>query len=196
MNLIIASNNQHKIEEIKTILQGKFRQIYCLADFGIDCDPEETGKTFAENAAIKVKAVWEKVTTLPQRNDLALLADDTGLCVDALDGRPGVNSARYAGNHDNAANRRKLLLELDGVTNRSAHFESAVVLMYPDGTTVTACGRVDGYILQQEDGTNGFGYDCLFFCTELNKSFGTATAEEKNAISHRGRALQQLLTKI
>ena len=189
MNLLIASNNKHKIEEIKTILNGKFEQIFCLADLGIQCDPEETGVTFAENALIKAKAVGK-------RTDFAVLADDTGLCVDALGGQPGVNSARYAGNHDNVANRKKLLAELRGITNRAAHFESAVVLLYPDGTTVCASGRVDGFILEQEDGTNGFGYDSLFFCTELNKSFGVATAEEKNAISHRGRALQALLAKI
>lgn len=188
MNLLIASNNKHKIEEIKTILRGKFEKIFCLEDLDIECDPAETGKTFMENAMIKAQAV-AKLT------DLAVLADDTGLCVDALNGQPGVNSARYAGNHDNAANRKKLLAELGNETNRSAHFESAVVLMYPDGKFVQACGRVDGYILQREDGTNGFGYDSLFFCTELNKSFGTATADEKNTVSHRGRALQQLLEK-
>lgn len=189
MKLLIASNNKHKIQEIKTILCGKFEQILCLSDLEIKCDPEETGKTFAENALIKAKAVAK----LP---DTAILADDTGLCVDALNGQPGVNSARYAGNHDDAANRRKLLAELNGKANRTAHFESAVVLLYPNGNYVSACGRVDGYILQQENGANGFGYDSLFFCTELNKSFGTATAEEKNAVSHRGRALQQLLEKI
>ena len=189
MNLLIASNNKHKIEEIREILAGKFENIFCLADLGIVCDPEETGKTFLENATIKANAVGNIA-------NMAVLADDTGLCVDALGGKPGVNSARYAGNHDNAANRRKLLAELAGIKNRAAHFESAVVLLYPDGTTVHACGRVDGYILEQEDGTNGFGYDSLFFCTELNKSFGVATAEEKNALSHRGRALQALLAKI
>ena len=189
MKLLIASNNKHKIEEIQTILRGKFEEILSLADLGIECDPEETGQTFLENAMIKAKAVGAQPNT-------AVLADDTGLCVDALGGAPGVNSARYASDHDSAANRRKLLNELNGKTNRAAHFESAVVLLYPDGTTICASGRVDGYILEQEDGTNGFGYDSLFFSTELNKSFGVATAQEKNAISHRGRALQALLAKI
>ena len=189
MELLIASNNQHKIDEIKAILQGKFDQIYCLADLGIVCDPEENGATFLENALIKAKAV-RPYTNLP------ILADDTGLCVDALGGQPGIHSARYAGNHSHVENRQKLLRELEGKTDRSAHFETVVVLLYPNGKTITASGKACGRILQQEDGANGFGYDSVFFSTELNKSFGVASAEEKNAISHRGRALRNLLQQL
>lgn len=189
MELLIASNNTHKIEEIKTILKNKFEKIYCLKDLDIVCEPEENGTTFSENALIKATEV-AKYTNLP------VLADDTGLCVNALGGLPNVRSARYAGDHDHAKNRHKLLNDLRGKTDRTAYFETAVVLLYPDGQKVVANGKVFGHILEQEKGTNGFGYDSIFFCDELNKSFGDATADEKNEVSHRGRALQNLLEKL
>ena len=189
MKLLIASNNQHKIDEIKQILGNKFEQILSLSEAGIVCDPEENGKTFLDNALIKVRAV-AKLTDMP------VLGDDTGLCVDALNGVPGVHSARFAGDHDNAKNRAKLLYELQDETNRKAHFSTAVALMYPDGRLVTAEGRVDGEILHTEVGANGFGYDSLFYCNEIGKTFAEATAEEKNAVSHRGRALQKLAEKL
>ena len=189
MKLLIASNNQHKIDEIKQILGNKFEQILSLSEAGIVCNPEENGKTFLDNALIKVRAV-AKLTDMP------VLGDDTGLCVDALNGAPGVHSARFAGDHDNAKNRAKLLCELQDETNRKAHFSTAVALLYPDGRLVTAEGRVDGEILHAEVGTNGFGYDSLFYCNEIGKTFAEATAEEKNAVSHRGRALQKLAEKL
>lgn len=189
MKLLIASNNQHKIDEIKQILGNKFEQILSLSEAGIVCDPEENGKTFLDNALIKVRAV-AKLTDMP------VLGDDTGLCVDALNGAPGVHSARFAGDHDNAKNRAKLLYELQDETNRKAHFSTAVALLFPDGRLVTAEGRVDGEILHAEVGTNGFGYDTLFYCNEIGKTFAEATAEEKNAVSHRGRALQKLAEKL
>ncbi len=189
MKLLIASNNQHKIDEIKQIFGNKFEQILSLSEAGIVCDPEENGKTFLDNALIKVRAV-AKLTDMP------VLGDDTGLCVDALNGAPGVHSARFAGDHDNAKNRAKLLYELQDETNRKAHFSTAVALLYPDSRLVTAEGRVDGEILHTEVGANGFGYDSLFYCNEIGKTFAEATAEEKNAVSHRGRALQNLANKL
>ncbi len=189
MKLVIASNNVHKITEIKQILQGKFEEIYSLAEMGIDCDPEENGTNFLENALIKVNEI-AKYTTF------AVLGDDTGLCVEALNGAPGVMSARYAGDHDNAKNRKKLLQELGDKTNRNAYFETCVALRYPDGKIITESGKVYGKILTEERGIGGFGYDCLFFSTELNKTFGEATSEEKHSVSHRGRALRNLLEKL
>ncbi len=186
MNLIIASNNEHKIQEIKSILKGYFDTILSLKEADIDCDPIENGKTFAENALIKANEI-------AKHTDCAVLADDTGLCVNALNGEPGIMSARYAGNHDNAKNRAKLLKNLENVKDRSAHFCTAVVLRYPDGTVLTAKGKVYGIILEQEDGTNGFGYDSLFYCNELEKSFGLATEQEKNSVSHRAKALHNLI---
>ena len=189
MELLIASNNKHKIEEIKAVLKGKFDKITTLSDEGIICDPEETGKTFYDNALIKAQAI-------SRFTNKAILADDTGLCVKALNGRPGVHSARYANDHDSAANRRKVLRELQGITDRTAYFQSVVVLLYPDGKVITGEGRVDGYIIDDEKGENGFGYDCIFYSTELGKTFAQATTDEKLSVSHRSRALHDLLTKI
>ena len=196
MKLLIASNNKHKIEEIKAVLQGKFESITSLAEEGIVCDPDETGETFYENALIKAQAV-AKFT------DKVILADDTGLCVNALNGRPGVYSARYADKlpfgekgHDSAANRRKLLTELQGISDRTAYFQSVVVLLYPDGKIVTGQGRVDGRIVDEEIGANGFGYDCIFYSTELHKTFAEASTTEKLTVSHRSRALRDLLSKL
>lgn len=189
MKLIIASNNEHKIKEIKAILQGKFDAILSLKEAGIDCDPVENGASFLDNALIKINEIAKRTTC-------AVLADDTGLCVDALNGEPGVKSARYAGDHDSAKNRDKLLTNLTNASDRSAHFCTAVALRYPDGKIITAEGRVDGYILEKEDGANGFGYDSIFYCTELSKSFGASTEEEKNSVSHRARALGNLLNQL
>ena len=189
MKLLIASTNQHKIEEIKAVLSDRFDDISTLKDEGIDCDPEENGKTFLENALIKARAI-AKFT------DSAVLADDTGLCVTALNGSPGVRSARYAGNHDSAANRRKLLSELENATDRSAHFKTVVVLLYPDGKYLVGEGEVHGRIIEREQGSNGFGYDSIFYSDELGKTFAEATTAEKLSVSHRSRALKDLLQKL
>ncbi len=125
-----------------------------------------------------------------------VIADDTGLCVDALGGMPGVYSARYAGNHDNASNRKKLLHELENVKNRSAHFTTMIVRIDPGGKVTAYEGRAEGKILTEEDGSNGFGYDSIFFSDELGKSFGTASSEEKNLVSHRGKAIAKLKTDL
>lgn len=188
--LLIASNNAHKIAEIKQILNGCFYKIISLKEADINCAPEETGETFYENALIKANAVAGSA------RGCAVLADDTGLCVNALNGEPGVYSARYGGDHDSAKNRKKLLEDLQQKSDRSAYFQTAVVLRYPDGTLFAADGRVDGRILEAETGDNGFGYDCIFFCDELGKSFGNASEAEKNAVSHRSRALRNLLNKL
>jgi XTP/dITP diphosphohydrolase len=124
------------------------------------------------------------------------LADDSGLCVDALGGAPGVYSARYCGYHgSDAENRAVLLKNLQGVKDRSAHFTSAIALVYPDGRELTAEGYTYGRILEEENGDGGFGYDCLFFSEDLEKTFGVASSEEKNGVSHRFRALQAMLKK-
>lgn len=163
--------------------------ILSLAEANINCDPEENGTTFMQNALIKVNEVAKHTTH-------AVIADDTGLCVNTLNGAPGVKSARYAGNHDNAKNRDKLLHELINKTDKSAYFATAVALRYPNGEIITAEGSVEGYIISQEKGSNGFGYDSIFYCTDLGKTFGEASEEEKNSVSHRARALNNLLSKI
>lgn len=187
MKLAIATNNQHKLQEIRAILGDSFEELLSLKDLGIDIDVEETGSTLEENALIKARAILAL-------SGIATLADDTGLMVDALNGAPGVYSARYAGEeHDDAKNRALLLKNLDGVKDRSAHFATVIALCYPDGKTLTASGRVNGEILLSERGTEGFGYDSLFFSTELGKTFAEATQAEKNSVSHRGRALRAML---
>lgn len=190
MLLALATNNQHKIFEIRRILGDYFSELKTLRELNIDVDVEETGVTLEENALIKARAI-AKLTGLPS------LADDTGLMVDALGGAPGVYSARYAGpDHNDAANRALLLKNLGDESNRAAHFGTCVALCYPDGSYVLGKGRVDGTILFEERGTNGFGYDSLFFSTELGKTFAEADADEKNTVSHRARALRDLVSKL
>lgn len=187
MKLAIATNNQHKLQEIRAILGDSFEELLSLKDLGIDVDVEETGTTLEENALVKARAILAL-------SGIATLADDTGLMVDVLNGAPGVYSARYAGEeHNDAKNRALLLKNLDGVKDRSAHFATVIALCYPDGKTLTASGRVNGEILLSERGTEGFGYDSLFFSTELGKTFAEATQAEKNSVSHRGRALRAML---
>lgn len=187
MKLAIATNNAHKLEEIRAILGDSFDQLLSLKDLGIDVDVEETGATLEENALIKARAILSLA-------NIPTLADDTGLMVDALDGAPGVYSARYAGDeHDDAKNRALLLENLKEQSNRNAHFATVIALCYPDGKTLTATGRVDGVILDEERGTEGFGYDSLFYSHELGKTFAEASQAEKNTVSHRARALRAML---
>ena len=187
--LILASNNKHKIKEFKEVLSDY--EILSLNDIGYFNDIVEDGETFFDNALIKVKEIHNY---LKEKNiEADVVADDSGLCVDYLNGAPGVYSARYAGEHGNEAkNRAKLLKELENVENRNAHFTCCLVYMYADGKYFSVEGRTEGEILTEEVGNNGFGYDCLFYSEDLQKSFGEATSEEKNIVSHRGRAIKNL----
>ncbi len=183
--LVVASGNAHKLREIAEIFTDF--EVVSQKQMGFDLEVEETGKTFLENATLKATAVANAL-------GLPALADDSGLCVDALDGEPGVYSARYAGGHgDDQRNRDLLLANLAGKADRRAHFTCALALVYPDGKTLVAEGKTYGEILEREEGNGGFGYDCIFKSEDLGKSFGLATAEEKNKVSHRFRALQKLL---
>lgn len=185
MKIAIATNNRKKLAEIRTVLGGFFEEMYSLDDLGISVEIEETGSTLTENALIKARAILGMT-------GLASLADDSGLMCDALDGAPGVYSARYAGEgHDDKANNALLLENLAG-KDRSAHFCSVIALCLPDGREFTAEGRVDGVILDAERGEGGFGYDPLFFSPELGKTFAEASPDEKNSVSHRGRALRNM----
>lgn len=189
MKLIIASNNKHKIVEIKEILGDTFGEILSQGEAGFLGEADETGVTFSENSYIKAKEIAD---VFP---DCAVLADDSGLEVDYLGGAPGVNSARYCGVHGNdKANNDKLLSELEGVKERSARFVCAITLILPDGKVLTTEGKTEGDITLSPEGEGGFGYDCIFLSRELNKTFGVATDKEKNSVSHRGRALRTLAT--
>ncbi len=192
MELVIASNNQNKIREIKQIIGDKFTKIYSLKELGIDVDVEETGATFFENSLIKAKAITE-ITGKPS------LADDSGLVVDVLGGAPGVYSARFAGEPCNDENNNdKLLKLLEGFNyeEKTARFVSVVTLYYPNGEYVFAEGSVEGHVLSERVGDGGFGYDPLFYCDKLQKTFGVASQEEKNMVSHRANALNNLRKKL
>lgn len=182
--IIVASSNKGKIKEIHELIGDKFN-VVSMKDAGIYLEVEENGTTFEENALIKAKAIYN-ICQEP------VISDDSGLIVDALGGEPGVHSARYAGNeHNDVANNAKLLKNLEGVSDRKARFCSVVV--YYDGTrTEIAKGFAEGKIAEAPHGDNGFGYDPLFISDELGKTFGEATDKEKNAISHRARALRAL----
>lgn len=184
--IVAATTNAGKLVEMQSIL--KDYEIVSSADVGFTADVEETGTTFVENALLKARTVC-------QATGLPALGDDSGLCVDALDGAPGIYSARYSG-QGMVANRKLLLKNLQGQNNRKAHFNCAVALVFPDGREYTAEGQTHGVITTEENGQNGFGYDCLFFSDDLSKTFGNAMPEEKNRVSHRGRALQNLLLKL
>jgi XTP/dITP diphosphohydrolase len=193
MRLIIASNNKNKIEEIRQILGERFSEILSLREAGVELDTIEDADSFLGNAR---KKALEALALLPSD---AVLADDSGLCVDALGGAPGVFSARYAGEgHDDALNRKKLLEALDGVPEgeRGAHFACAMVLAQGKKSIVEAVGRVNGSILFEERGENGFGYDSLFYYAPFEQSFAEISAERKNAVSHRSNALMLLLAAL
>ena len=190
MELIIASNNQHKLTEIKAILGGMFDSILSLREAGIEHETVEDGLTFMENAEKKAREI-------AQLSGKCALADDSGLCVDALDGAPGIYSARFSGVHgDDAANNRLLLEKLDGVSDRSAHYVCAIALVRPDGSCVRAEGYMHGQIALEPKGENGFGYDPLFFLPEQGATAAQLRPQEKNAISHRYKALQKLLEQL
>lgn len=190
MKLIIASNNAHKVAEIKAILGPFFSEMLTLKEAGINIDVVEDGTTFEENA---VKKAVEILAAAPFVD--AAISDDSGLMVDALDGAPGVYSARFADEgHDDEANNKKLVDLLKNVEyeKRTARFVSAVALARKNVPVLTAIGTVEGKILNEKRGDNGFGYDPLFYYEPLKKTFAELSADEKNSLSHRKNALSAL----
>lgn len=191
MEIVIASRNQHKIGELEALLSKYVEGVRLLSldDAGIAGEIEEDGATFAENALIKARAAAAagKIG----------VGDDSGLCVNALDGAPGIFSARFAGEHGNdAANNERLLRELSDKTDRSAAFVCAIACVFPDGTEFVVEGRAEGKILHRASGKNGFGYDPLFYYEPLEKTFAELSAEEKNQISHRAHAVEAFAAKL
>ena len=193
MKLIIASNNAHKIEEIKKILSGKFDQILSLKEASVTHETVEDGATFMENSLKKAREIV-------QITGCAALADDSGICAHALDGAPGIYSARYAGENvtqsKDEANYRLLLKNLEDKDDRSAHFTCAMSLVYPDGREVLAEGYMYGNIVDTPSGSGGFGYDPIFVPDGKKCTVAELSDDEKNAISHRANALKILLEKI
>ena len=190
MKLVLASQNKKKLVEMNDILSSLGIEVCSQADAGVDLEPEETGTTFEENSLIKAKAVMEA-------SGLPAIADDSGLCVDALRGAPGVYSARYVGEDLSDEGRYRLLLEnMQGQMPRTAQFVSVITCCFPNGDVLTARGECSGTIAFAPMGEGGFGYDPVFFVPPLKKTFAQLSPEEKNAVSHRGKALKLFQEKL
>ena len=190
MKLVLASKNAKKLKEMNEILSGMGVEVCSQADIGVDVDVEETGASFEENSMLKAKAVMEA-------SGLPAIADDSGLCVDALNGAPGVYSARYGGEGlDDAGRYRMLLANMPKGQPRTAKFVSVITCCFPNGDVLTARGECPGAIAFAAMGEGGFGYDPVFFLPKLKKTFAQLAPEEKNAVSHRGKALEAFQVKL
>ena len=185
--IVLASNNVHKVKEIKEILNNY--DILTMNDISFYDDIVEDGETFLDNALIKAKAISKYIKEKGLNYDV--IADDSGLCCNGLDGDPGVYSARYAGNHDDKANRNKIIEELKD-KDKSAYFVCCMVLYHPDDTYSSYEGTTSGIIISEERGKTDFGYDCIFLSDDLGVTFGEASDDDKNNVSHRKRALEKL----
>lgn len=185
MDIVIASNNKNKIREFKKIFENTNFNVLSIAEVGIDLDVEETGKTFEENALIKAKTFSEAL-------NMPAIADDSGLCVDALDGAPGVYSARFAGDgHDDLKNNEKLMRLMKDKENRKARYVCAICFYNQNGKYIVVSDVCEGLITDEPKGNNGFGYDPYFYVSEFNKTMAELTLDEKNTISHRSKALEK-----
>ena len=187
---VLASNNPGKLKEMAAILEHMNIEVVMPSYLGLNVEVEETGETFAENAMLKARAVCEAA-------NMPAIADDSGLCVNALGGGPGVYTARYGGEDLTEQQRYMLLLSsLRGQTDRAAHFTSAIACVFPNGDSIVAEGRCDGNIAFAPMGTDGFGYDPVFLVPELRRTFAQMTMSEKAAVSHRGKALAAFAEKL
>ena len=184
MRFVLASQNQHKLVEMRSILSAHGVEVVLQSELGLRVEVEETGSTFAENAMLKAKAVMAA-------SGLPAIADDSGVCVGALNGAPGVYSARYGGPELDDVGRYRLLLEnMRGARDRTAHFTSAIACVFPNDDAIEAEGICPGMIAYAPQGDGGFGYDPVFFLPQLRKTYAQLTPEEKAAVSHRGKALE------
>lgn len=186
MKFVIATGNPGKVKDFNLILSLMGHEAVSLKEMGIECDIEETGETFKENSYIKAKAIYDMIK-------LPTIADDSGLCVDALHGAPGVYSARYGGEGlDDHGRCLKLLEEMKDEKNRKAWFKSAICCILSDDIKIEVEGECEGTLLYEVTGENGFGYDPLFYVEKFKKTFGEVSKEEKNEISHRRKAMDKL----
>ena len=185
--VVIATKNKGKAKDFEALFTPLGYEVVTMFDVAPDMEIEETGTTFEENAVLKAETLSKALGTI-------VIADDSGLAVDALDGAPGVYSARYAGDHDDEANIVKVLENLNGLPKekRTARFMCALAIAGPELETTTVFGSCEGVILEEKRGTNGFGYDPIFFVPALNRAMAELTPEEKGAISHRGNAIRKL----
>ncbi len=191
VSLVLCTTNQGKLRDFRLLFEGSGVRIELPSDHGVALDVEETGETFTDNALLKARAY---AAALPGK---AVLADDSGLVVEALAGEPGVRSARYAGEPcDDRANNRLVLRRMEGVGDRRAAFVVVLALVRPDGGETVVEGRCEGTVAFEERGANGFGYDAIFWRDDLGATFGEASPAEKNARSHRAAAVRALLARL
>lgn len=199
MKVIVATGNKDKVKEIREILRDMDAGVVTMKEAGFFAEPEEDGSTFLENAVIKAKAVAREAAKDEVWKDAIVMADDSGLVIDALNGEPGIYSARYLG-HDTSYRMKNadLIRRLDGVPDegRSARFVCAVAAVCPDGKVLTAEGVMEGRIGYEERGENGFGYDPIFYLPEFGCTSAQLSLEDKNRISHRGKALRAMREKL
>ena len=187
---LLATTNQGKLRELRELLMPLGLELVSPSDLGLTLDVEETGATFEDNARLKARAYCAAA-------GIPAIADDSGLCVDAMGGAPGVYSARFGGEHLNPHEHNIYLLgRLDGVTDRTAQFRCAIVCAFPNGDELTAQGELRGAIAMRSVGEHGFGYDPIFDLPQLGKSLAELSSEEKHAISHRGNALREFVAKL
>ncbi|RKJ43030.1 XTP/dITP diphosphatase [bacterium 1XD8-76] len=199
MRVIVATGNKDKVKEIKEILSDMDALVVTMKDAGVSAEPEEDGATFLENAVIKAKAVAEKAAKSSDWKDAVVMADDSGLVIDALNGEPGIYSARYMGHDTSYREKNANLIErMDNVPEeeRSARFVCAVAAVCPGGKILTAEAAMEGRIAYEERGQGGFGYDPIFYLPEFDRTSAELSPEEKNSISHRGKALRMMREKL
>lgn len=189
--VVIATKNKGKAKDFEAIFKPLHYEVVTMLDIASDMEIEETGTTFEENAILKAEALSQALGKL-------VIADDSGLAIDALGGEPGVFSARYAGDHDDEANIQKVLEKMQGIPDeeRTARFVCAIAISGPNIETRTFLGACEGRILHEKRGTNGFGYDPIFYVPELGRTMAELTPEEKGAISHRGNAIRKLTEEL
>ena len=187
--IVVATKNKGKLKEIKEIFKDMPYNFVSMEEMGIDVEIDEDADTFLGNAT-------KKATEIMKLCGEITMADDSGLCVDALNGAPGVYSARYSNTGNDLDNNLLLLKNMEGVENRAAHFTCAMVVAFPDGKIISHEGEFHGTIDFEMKGTGGFGYDCLFYLPEYNKTSAQITAEEKNSLSHRAMALKGIKEKL
>jgi len=195
MRIVFATNNQGKIREIKEILKDCSAEVFTLADLGIRSDPEENGETFAENARIKVMDVYRQLKVTGQEKETIVMADDSGLCIDYLNGEPGVRSARFMGHDTSYTEKNQAILDLlkdVPAEKRGAAFVCHICAVTPEGRFYDAESRMEGAIASRSEGNEGFGYDPIFYVPEYGKVSGLLTQEEKNRVSHRGKVLRKM----
>lgn len=189
MKLVLSTDNKNKIKEIKNLLEDLDIEVLGKSDIGADFEVEENGETLYDNALLKAKAISDKT-------DDYVLADDTGLFVNSLNGEPGVHSARYASEHNDKLNREKLLKNLLNCEDRSAYFKTQLILIDKNKNIIPLEGVCEGEIIKEERGENGFGYDSIFMPNGYKETFAEMSLSEKNKISHRSKALQKLKIKL